>query len=237
VTGTLRVSEVFGPTLQGEGPSTGTPAVFVRLWGCNLDCQWCDTPYTWDTTGKLGVVYERDDESYQVTPEALVASLPYDVPLVVVSGGEPLVQATQLERLVLLLLDENPERRIEIETNGTRPPFIDDARVGYNVSPKLEHAGTTKTSINVAVLSMFAALHNSQVGMKFVVATPDDVDEVDRIVAAAQIPARQVWIMPEGRDADTLLRRSEQLADSVIVRNYNLTTRLHVLLWGDERGV
>ena len=46
--GGLVVAEVFGPTFQGEGPSTGQRAGFVRLGRCNLDCSWCDTPYTWD---------------------------------------------------------------------------------------------------------------------------------------------------------------------------------------------
>ena len=45
---TLVISEVFGPTVQGEGPTIGRRAAFVRLGRCNLDCSWCDTPYTWD---------------------------------------------------------------------------------------------------------------------------------------------------------------------------------------------
>jgi 7-carboxy-7-deazaguanine synthase len=44
----LVVSEVFGPTIQGEGPHAGQRAAFVRLGGCNLTCTWCDTAYTWD---------------------------------------------------------------------------------------------------------------------------------------------------------------------------------------------
>ena len=48
--GVLVVSEVFGPTFQGEGPSSGQRAMFVRLGRCNLDCAFCDTAYTWDWT-------------------------------------------------------------------------------------------------------------------------------------------------------------------------------------------
>ena len=52
----LAVSEIFGPTHQGEGPSTGRLCGFVRLARCNLSCLWCDTPYTWDWGGnRIGV--------------------------------------------------------------------------------------------------------------------------------------------------------------------------------------
>ena len=44
----LLISEIFGPTIQGEGKSIGQTASFIRLGGCNLHCVWCDTPYTWD---------------------------------------------------------------------------------------------------------------------------------------------------------------------------------------------
>jgi len=52
-TTTLRVAELFGPTVQGEGPAAGERAAFVRLSGCPLACAWCDTPYTWDA-GRFG---------------------------------------------------------------------------------------------------------------------------------------------------------------------------------------
>lgn len=47
----LVVNEIFGPTIQGEGPSSGRRCGFHRLGGCNLSCRWSDTPYTWDWTG------------------------------------------------------------------------------------------------------------------------------------------------------------------------------------------
>src|SRR5438046_5626962 len=61
-TRTLVVSEIFGPTFQGEGPSLGRRCVFLRLGACNLHCRWCDTPYTWDWTGRNGIEYDPRQE-------------------------------------------------------------------------------------------------------------------------------------------------------------------------------
>ena len=77
----LRVSETF-LSLQGEGPSAGVPAHFLRLQGCDVGCAWCDTKYSWDAAG--GAAME---------PAAAVAALRAlgEAPLLVVTGGEPLV--------------------------------------------------------------------------------------------------------------------------------------------------
>lgn len=232
----LRVAEVFGPTVQGEGPSTGTPAVFVRLWGCNLDCAWCDTPYTWDIRGRNGVAYSRDAESTLITPVALADQVDRIAPqaVVVVTGGEPLLQASQLLAFVGAL---GPGRRIEVETNGTVGPPVDSGLIRYNVSPKLAHAGTTRDAIRLDTLREFARLDRSPVSFKFVARTAADLDEVAAVVAGAGLDARSVYVMPEGRDADTILARTAVLAPHVIDRGYNLSTRLHVLMWGDRRGV
>ena len=64
----LAVSEIFGPTLQGEGPSSGRRAMFLRLAGCNLSCSWCDTAYTWD--------WSRYDKKAEVTMMQVDNGLP-----------------------------------------------------------------------------------------------------------------------------------------------------------------
>jgi 7-carboxy-7-deazaguanine synthase len=67
--------------------------------------------------------------------------------------------------------------------------------------------------------------------------TVADLDEVELIAQDYDIPNSAIWIMPEGTDAPTLVFRLEKLADEVVARRYNLTTRLHVLAWGHRRAV
>ncbi|MBV8295286.1 MAG: hypothetical protein JO085_00490 [Acidimicrobiia bacterium] len=104
----------------------------------------------------------------------------------------------------------------------------------WNVSPKLANSGNAlERRYKPDVLRRFEA--SGRAVFKFVVCEPVDLDEVDAIVR--QCGLTNVWIMPEGTDAATLERRSTALADDVVKRGWNLTTRLHILLWGDKRGV
>lgn len=232
---TLVVSEVFGPTFQGEGPSTGRCCGFVRLGRCNLDCSWCDTPYTWDWKGKNGTAFDPSQELTKRTVASIVSELrPMLVGLVVVSGGEPMLQARSLDVLVRML--EAELIAVEVETNGTRPPSL-PAWVDYNVSPKLAHSGCDpQLRYNPDVLDAFVELGRRS-RFKFVVQQMRDLDEVDVLVATHKIDRRCVWVMPEGRTVDELDQHMGVIADAVLDRRYNLTGRLHVQLWGDKRGV
>lgn len=227
---TLVVAEVFGPTFQGEGPSAGRLAMFVRLGRCNLDCAWCDTPYTWDWTR-----HDPAEELRTRTVDDVAAQLNgIGAPLLVVTGGEPLLQQGGLERL--LACTRQAGWRTEIETNGTVAPrpgllaLVD----GWNVSPKLANSGiATARRIKPDVLQTLAA--TGRAAAKFVVTAPGDLDEVAAIADAGDL--RDVWIMPEATDGETLARRLQELAPLVLARGWNLSNRLHVALWGDARGV
>jgi 7-cyano-7-deazaguanosine (preQ0) biosynthesis protein QueE len=224
---TLVVSEVFGPTWQGEGPSLGRTAAFVRLGRCNLACTWCDTPYTWDWSR-----YEASVELSEVSVDQVLARVDAmgPVELLVVTGGEPMLQQS---RLVPLLTGARARGlRVEIETAGTVAPSPEVVELvdGFNVSPKLANSGNpVERRRKPEVLAAFQA--TGKAVFKFVVRHTAELEEV------AAFGVAPVWVMPEGTDHETLARRMQELAEPVLARGWNLSPRLHVLLWGDRRGV
>ena len=222
----LVVSEVFGPTVQGEGPSLGRRCGFVRLGRCNLACQWCDTPYTWRWTD-----HDQEKELSDVASGEIVDRLAaMGVDMVVITGGEPLLQQRELRPLVGALRDGRGWR-VEVETAGTIAPDLDVDR--WNVSPKLASSGNPAARrYKPEVLRAFAATERA--AFKFVITAPGDLDEVAAIVRDCDLP--DVWLMPEGTDAAAVVERMAWVVPAAIERGWHATTRLHILMWGDERG-
>jgi 7-carboxy-7-deazaguanine synthase len=225
----LAVSELFGPTVQGEGPSAGRLASFIRLSGCPLSCRWCDTPWTWDWTR-----FDRSTEQHRMTTASVLAwALGQSARLIVITGGEPLLQARQLAGLATALTDGGGE--VEIETNGTiaPPPALVREDVRFNVSPKLANSGIPAARrIRGHALRALAA--SGKARFKFVVTDPADLDEIAGLRDAYGLDP--VWVMPEGTSSAVVLAQMKALADPVIARGWNLSSRLHVLLWEDTRG-
>ena len=223
----LRVAEMFGPTIQGEGRNAGRRTHFIRLSGCNLACSWCDTPFTWDWKGQNGVAYDKAKESsVWLIDELTKWCIDNNVSNVVITGGEPLTQAGPLS----VLLDELSYLGIyvEVETNGTRPcPYEGHGHVQWNVSPKLSTSGN-KRGLRPKALATFP---RSAI-FKFVITDPSDLDEI----LALHLPAEQVWLMPEGRTAREVNEKAPMVADLAIAHGFNFSHRIHTLLWGDKRG-
>ena len=222
--------EIFA-SVQGEGISAGVPSTFVRLATCNLRCSWCDTAYTWD--------WDRYDKAEQVMDtdgEAVLAEVLARAPKnVVITGGEPMIQRRQLAPLAQGL--QTRGYRIEVETNGTIAPgelagLVDQ----WNVSPKLRHSGNQGLErLPEGPLREFAARDDAF--FKFVVASPEDLDEVEALREQFGIPPGRVVLMPEGTTAAALNARSPWLAEVCTERGYRFSSRLHILIWGDKRGV
>ena len=230
----LSVAEVFGPTFQGEGPSLGRRCGFVRLGGCNLHCRWCDTPYTWDWAGRNGRAYDPRVELRPRGVAEVVAELEaMAVAMVVVTGGEPLLHGRRLRPL--LAACRRRGWRVEVETNGTVDPApVADLVCQFNVSPKLANSGNGPAERGrPEVLRAFEA--TGRAVFKFVVCAPDDLVEVDQIVAAGRLS--RVYVMPEGTEPGRVQEHMRGVAEQVLARGWNLTTRLQVQLWGNRRGV
>jgi organic radical activating enzyme len=232
---TLRVSEVF-VSFQGEGPSGGERAVFLRLAGCNLSCVWCDSAYTWDWSS-----FKREEESGDKELGELASQLDElaqgTCRLLVLTGGEPLIQQHGVVKLLKLLSTSQPKMRCEVETNGTIVPSVGLAAFVHRfvVSPKLANSCIDqRRRIQFDSLREFASIDKS--AFKFVVERPEDFDEIRFVCDAAGIPSEQVWIMPQARTSDDCLQGLRLMSEYALTEGYNLSSRLHILLWEDKRG-
>ena len=222
--------EIFR-SIQGEGVSAGTPSVFLRLATCNLSCSWCDTKYTWD--------WDRYDYRKEIvsldTAEVERRLDALEGPRLGITGGEPLLQQAELAPLASSL--KNRGWYVEVETNGTIAPEAEMAEAvsQWNVSPKTGSSGNPRDRREVPdALRAFRELPGAY--FKFVVVEPGDLEEVGTVVERHGLPRDRVLLMPEGVTPDAIRRRGKWVAEACVRNGYRFTTRLHILLWGDERG-
>jgi 7-carboxy-7-deazaguanine synthase len=234
---TLRVNEVYDrPTVQGEGPHVGKRCTFVRLWGCNLHCAWCDTPYTWDVHGRNGTPYPRSENAQHVPIDTIVAQVrALDVPICVVTGGEPMLQQAGVLELAYRLRAAHIDTHVE--TNGTMPPPHPggaDSVAHWSVSPKLPSAQAGMHAIKLGVLRQWA--EHPRAVFKVVCSTPDDVAEADDLYRHIDARPDARWIMPEGVTGEQVEQSLQRVVDAALARNMNISPRLHVQVWGTQRG-
>lgn len=233
-TSNLPFVEAFGPTLQGEGPAAGRVSDFLRFGGCNLSCSWCDSAYTWNARD-----YDLREEITMMTPAQVLDAAPNKAPLMIVTGGEPLLN--QHKDTFIDVLDGIRARGqlIHIETNGTilPNPQVQALVDTFIVSPKLAHAGAHKRTQDPKLHPGWGTLHPAvNAHMKVVVEEPADIDTTVDLATNHHWPLDKVWVMPEGTTTETLTRRWPWVAQDAANAGINASHRLHVLAWNDERG-
>jgi 7-carboxy-7-deazaguanine synthase len=224
----VKISEIFY-SVQGEGMLVGVPSVFVRTSGCNLRCAWCDTPYaSWQPEGEERPLDSIVDEVNH-----------YGASHVVITGGEPMI-APEIGELTARLT-----QHITVETAGTV-----DANVRcdlMSISPKLANSTPhtrdkgrwadqhERLRYQPEILRRLIQLYPYQ--LKFVIADPGDLQQVNAIVSEIGASRSRVVLMPEGVEAAILAERGRWLADIAKREGFRLTPRLHIDLWGNRRGV
>ena len=171
----IKVSEIF-TSFQGEGPYVGTPSTFLRLYGCNLDCEWCDTDIS--TYEMLSV----DDVA-----EILLTQMEFNnIKTLIITGGEPTLQMEEIKRLIKELPDDI---RIQMETNGSIFEYIPE--IEYVISPKEDKEKVFKN---------YYAYENTF--FKFVITSQDDLDEVIALKEKYDYD-KPIWLQGEfSKDAE-----------------------------------
>ena len=225
---TVPVSEIF-PAWQGEGPHAGRRCSFLRLGLCNLHCEWCDTPFTWDIT-RFDVATECP---LRTTEDILGTLATHGTDLLVLSGGEPLIHANSPALIGVIRAWGGV---LDLETNGTLPPPAWSELISVAaVSPKIgQTADTEARRIRPDVLGQWSNIPGAV--LKVVCRDSTDVD-----VLADMLPNwgdwnGRVWVMPEGVDGPDLLTRARDIEPTVAHHGFNLSLRAHTLMFGTERA-
>src|SRR5262249_31769529 len=120
-------------------------------------------------------------------------------------------------------------------TNGTvaPDPSLTELVARYNVSPKLAHSGVPAVK-RIRADALMALQTGGRAIFKFVVRDTSDLDEIAGLEALHGLGP--IWVMPGGQTGDQVQAVMRLVADDVLARGWNLTTRLHVLLWDAARG-
>jgi organic radical activating enzyme len=239
--------EVFH-SIQGEGKSQGMPVVFIRTASCNLTCFWCDTAYTWNWTdtdfnhkrdGKLPHKFERPQHLLEIEPETMAQqALSFDCPSYALTGGEPMLQQRPLVTLIETIKQQQPDAWFEVETNGTVIPTesFDQHVNQYNVSLKLANSKVAmKKRVLPKVIKWFAQCEKAN--FKFVVAAESDLDEIHELREQFHIAPKNIYLMPEGATSVELRARESWLVERCKQYGFHFTTRLHIHIYGDKKGV
>jgi 7-carboxy-7-deazaguanine synthase len=239
----IRISEIFGPTIQGEGPLIGSPSIFVRTGGCDYRCKWCDTLYA--------VLPEYRDEWILMTPPEIMARVNelagLRPVLISLSGGNPALQS--LGSLIALGRRDGHSFALETQGSVSQAWFADlDWLI---VSPKPPSSGMA-TDWDALESCIAAAKGRARCALKIVVFNEGDYAYARTVTA--RCPGVPIYLqvgnsVPHHAGGDTtsdevdfgdLMGRLRWLADRTIKDRWfdaTVLPQLHVLAWGNKRGV
>ena len=244
---TQPIGEIY-TCLQGEGKYIGIPHILIRVSGCRLRCQFensfCDTPYASWKPEKGKFTLDDIVEFYKNNPR---------IKYTMITGGGPTIHPKLLQELCII--GKNFNHTITIETEGSE--FVQTVADCISLSPKLENSipkpGTWMEHANREVTEKDKQQHekwrcnydamrqlidnHEDYQLKPVISNEKDLQEVKELQKILDIPNNMVWLMPEGLVSEQLNERRVWLMKICEDEGYNYTDRLHIIAFGDKRGV
>lgn len=256
------ISEIFGPTIQGEGLFTGVPSIFVRFNGCNLRCCFkggsiCDTAYT--SHKPEPPEYSTVQDAYSAI-ENLLQKFPH-VTHIVFTGGEPMLQQEAMAYLIENLRN-NYDLTYTVETNGTcKIKECMEGRVDlWSISPKLSNScyfdghdipqerKLYHLTHRINHIALAGYLGDAEVQIKFVYTDKeteqeikdfeDDLTDLIAILgSSADDNFRGILIMPEGETREQITATSPDAIRACINNGWRFCDRTHIRIWDNKRKV
>ncbi|MGE5207191.1 MAG: radical SAM protein [Chlamydiota bacterium] len=222
----MQITEIY-KSLQGESSWAGLPCIFVRLTGCNLRCTWCDSEYTFSGGVKMSVE-QVEAEVRRLSGSALL-------PLVEITGGEPMLQEREVVPLMQRLLDS--DYTVLLETSGERPLAKVPPQVIKIVDVKCPHSGAADT---FRMENLQALGPRDEV--KFVLSNRTDYEFARAFIREYNLAARvySVILSPAfrkdavgARDASQCLLDPQELADWMLEDGLpaRLGLQIHKFIW------
>lgn len=223
----IQVSEIF-KSIQGEGPSTGIPTVFLRLDGCPVGCSWCDSKYTWKPNGTLW------------EPKALLRELKtYGSNLhLCVTGGEPVARSSEeLEEVSDIVHYWEGYTTLFTSAIGEEMEAVQDFIGGFHevvVDVKCPSSGVVLPLGYKGIVRDWLIWEGVRVFSKFIVKDREDCD----FVLSTNFPEDRVIISPEWGLANTEFGEEylHWLSKFTLDNNYRLSLQVHKYIWGLSRG-
>lgn len=223
----LPVTEIF-KSIEGEGIRTGYPSVFIRLYGCQLRCSYCDSMYS----------VEGGNFSYKSVEEICKEVNQFsDSIRITITGGEPLIH-DEIYDLVSIL---SKTHEINIETNGacdlTQLFELREKLIGSNIFATMDWKSISSGVSDDMLVSNIGLLQESDV-LKFVVSSVDDLIQMSELISTYQ-PSCNIFVSPVFGKIDPEVIVNFLISnDDKYLENIRIQLQLHKLIWDpDKRGV
>ncbi|WP_042198701.1 7-carboxy-7-deazaguanine synthase QueE [Paenibacillus camerounensis] len=236
----IPVIEIFGPTIQGEGAVIGVKTMFVRTYGCDYRCGWCDSAFTWDGSAK--------DKVQLMEPEAILNELLElagdNFDCVTISGGNPALIGESMADFVKLLHQRGIQAAIE--TQGSRWQDWFYAIDVLTISPKPPSSGmVTDWEKLDDIIDKLRLAGKAAHSLKVVVFNEEDFAYARNV--HRRYPEIPMYLQPGNEDVTEpgdisarLLGRLEWLFNLVIadpaMNRARVLPQLHALIWHNKRG-
>lgn len=250
----IKISEIFY-SIQGEGPNLGKPSVFIRFFGCNLQCHFCDTKFTWHPDHADFTEMTPEEISQKISKLVGANNHSPELLHLIFTGGEPSLFQKEIKAIKTTLEASLPSGGIkgaltlEIETNGSFP-LEENLYHTINISPKLPSSGnktyaiktlnnfTKKLNASIPPLPEGEAGRGVKITYKFVAdTTPESQQEILEFIHKNKIPQEKIYIMPEAQTYQEIKEKSHEILEFCKTHHFHFTPRLHIWLYSDKKGV